>query len=172
MAASLNWILRSLAPHSRDFACGFWASPICTRISTLTTIIGIARTSRSVLRARRLWSRRRRRDAPNSLLFDDGDIFQGTPLGDLAAEAIIADPTAVHPVIAAMNTLDYAVATLGNHDFNYGLEAPGRGYAQARFPVVCCNVRKSDGSPWFPPSIVIERGFVDELGTATSLRLA
>ena len=56
-----------------------------------------------------------------------------------------------------MNRLDYAVATLGNHEFNYGLEALERAYAQARFPVVCCNVRKSDGSPWFPPSIVIER---------------
>lgn len=126
--------------------------------------VGLARAASLVAEARR--------EAPNCLLFDDGDVLQGTPLGDLAAEAIIADPTAVHPVIAAMSTLDYAVATLGNHDFSYGLEAPGRGYAQARFPVVCCNVRKSDGSPWFPPSIVIERGFVDELGTATSLRLA
>ena len=67
-----------------------------------------------------------------------------------------------------MNTLDYAVATLGNHDFNYGLEALERAYAQARFPVVCCNVRKSDGSPWFPPSIVIEREFVDESGAPQS----
>jgi 2',3'-cyclic-nucleotide 2'-phosphodiesterase / 3'-nucleotidase len=105
-------------------------------------------------------------------LFDDGDILQGTPLGDLAAEAIIADHRAVHPVIAAMNTLDYAVvATLGNHDFNYGLEALERAYAQARFPVVCCNVRKSDGTPWFPPSIVIERTFVDESGTARRLKV-
>ena len=70
-----------------------------------------------------------------------------------------------------MNTLDYAVATLGNHDFNYGLEALRRAYAQARFPVVCCNVRKSDGSSWFPPSIVIERTFVDESGTARRLKL-
>ncbi|HZZ21618.1 MAG TPA: bifunctional 2',3'-cyclic-nucleotide 2'-phosphodiesterase/3'-nucleotidase, partial [Roseiarcus sp.] len=84
---------------------------------------------------------------------------------------IIADPKAVHPVIAAMNGLDYAVATLGNHDFNYGLVALGRAYAQARFPVVCCNVRKSDGSPWFPPSIVIERTFVDESRTARRLKL-
>jgi 2',3'-cyclic-nucleotide 2'-phosphodiesterase/3'-nucleotidase len=104
-------------------------------------------------------------------LFDDGDILQGTPLGDLAAEAIIADHRAVHPVIAAMNTLDYAVATLGNHDFNYGLEALERVYAQARFPVVCCNVRKSDGTPWFPPSIVIGRTFVDESGTARRLKV-
>jgi 2',3'-cyclic-nucleotide 2'-phosphodiesterase/3'-nucleotidase len=125
--------------------------------------VGLARAASLVAEARR--------EAPNCLLFDDGDILQGTPLGDLAAEAIIADPTAVHPVIAAMNTLDYAVATLGNHDFNYGLEALERAYAQARFPVVCCNVRKSDGSPWFPPSIVIERVFVDEFGAAHRLKV-
>ena len=125
--------------------------------------VGLARAASLVAEARR--------EAPNCLLFDDGDILQGTPLGDLAAEAIIADPKAVHPVIAAMNTLDYAVATLGNHDFNYGLEALRRAYAQARFPVVCCNVRKSDGSSWFPPSIVIERTFVDESGTARRLKL-
>src|SRR5580700_666278 len=77
--------------------------------------VGLARAASLVAEARR--------EVPNCLLFDDGDILQGTPLGDLAAEAIIADPKAVHPVIAAMNTLGYAVATLGNHDFNYGLEA-------------------------------------------------
>ena len=125
--------------------------------------VGLARVASLVAEARA--------EATNCLLFDDGDILQGTPLGDLAAEAIIADPKAVHPVIAAMNTLDYAVATLGNHDFNYGLEALRRAYAQARFPVVCCNVRKSDGSSWFPPSIVIERAFTDESGTARQLKL-
>jgi 2',3'-cyclic-nucleotide 2'-phosphodiesterase/3'-nucleotidase len=125
--------------------------------------VGLARVASLVAEARA--------EAPNSLLFDDGDILQGTPLGDLAAEAVIADPEAVHPVIAAMNRLDYAVAALGNHDFNYGLEALERAFAQARFPVVCCNVRKGDGSPWFPPSIVIERAFVDESGAAHRLKV-
>src|SRR5277367_2685907 len=125
--------------------------------------VGLARVASLIAEARS--------EAPNCLLFDNGDILQGTPLGDLAAQAIIADRGAVHPVIAAMNTLDYAVATLGNHDFNYGLEALERAYAQARFPVVCCNVCKSDGSPWFPPSVVIERAFVDASGTPRRLKV-
>jgi 2',3'-cyclic-nucleotide 2'-phosphodiesterase / 3'-nucleotidase len=125
--------------------------------------VGLARAASLVAKARS--------EAPNCLLFDNGDSLQGTPLGDLAAEAMIADPGAVHPVIAAMNTLDFAVATLGNHDFNYGLEALERAYAQARFPVVCCNVRKSDGSPWFRPSIVVERSLVDESGMAHRLKV-
>src|SRR3984885_13099681 len=125
--------------------------------------VGLARAASLVAQARS--------EAPNCLLFDNGDILQGTPLGDLVAEAIAADPSAIHPVIAAMNTLDYAVATLGNHDFNYGLEALERAYAQARFPVVCCNVRKSDGSPWFPPSVVIERAFIDTSGTPRRIKV-
>jgi 2',3'-cyclic-nucleotide 2'-phosphodiesterase / 3'-nucleotidase len=125
--------------------------------------VGLARAAWLVAEARR--------EAPNCLLFDNGDILQGTPLADLAAEAIIADPGAAHPVIAAMNALDYAVAALGNHDFNCGLEALERAYAQARFPVVCCNVRKNDGSPWFPPSIVIERTLVDESGAARRVKV-
>ncbi len=125
--------------------------------------VGLARAASLIAKARS--------EAPNCLLFDNGDILQGTPLGDLAAETTATDPKAIHPVIAAMNTLDYAVATLGNHDFNYGLEVLERAYAQSRFPVVSCNVRKSDGSPWFPPSIVIERAFVDESGAPQSLKV-
>ncbi len=125
--------------------------------------VGLARAASLVRQARR--------EAPNCLLFDNGDILQGTPLGDFAAEATLADPSAIHPVIAAMNALDYAVAALGNHDFNYGLEALERAYAQARFPVVCCNVCKSDGSPWFPPSVMIERPFIDTSGTPRRLKV-
>ena len=125
--------------------------------------VGLARAASLIATARS--------EAPNCLLFDNGDSLQGAPLGDLAAQAIIADPGARHPVIAAMNTLDYAAATVGNHDFNYGLEALESAYAQARFPVVCCNVRKIDGSPWLPPSVVIERAFVDESGTPRRLKL-
>ena len=126
--------------------------------------VGLARAASLIAEARS--------EAPNCLLFDNGDILQGTPLGDLAARSDQRRTrSAIHPVIAAMNTLDYAAATLGNHDFNYGLEALERAYAQARFPVVCCNVRKSDGSPWFPPSIVIERAFVDESGTPQRLKV-
>ena len=125
--------------------------------------VGLARAASLIAQARS--------ECPNCLLFDNGDILQGTPLGDFAAAAIIRDPAAIHPVIAAMNRLDYAVATLGNHEFNYGLEALERAYAQARFPVVCCNVVKSDGSPWFPHSIVIERDFIDESGATSQLRV-
>ena len=125
--------------------------------------VGLARTAELISEARR--------ELLNSLLFDNGDILQGTPLGDWAAEKMARDPTARHPVIVAMNALDYAAATLGNHDFDYGLEILERAYAAAEFPVVCCNVRRVDGKPWFPPSIVVERSFADAAGTTRVLKV-
>jgi 2',3'-cyclic-nucleotide 2'-phosphodiesterase / 3'-nucleotidase len=125
--------------------------------------VGLARAASLIAKARS--------ERANCLLFDNGDILQGTPLGDFAAAALIKDPTAIHPVIAAMNGLGYVAATLGNHEFNYGLEALERAYAQARFPVVCCNVLRTDGAPWFPPSIVIERDFAGESGTTRRLKV-
>ena len=112
-----------------------------------------------------------RAEALNCLLFDNGDILQGAPLGDFAAETMTKNKTAGHPVIAAMNALDYAAATLGNHDFNYGVEILQRAYAGARFPVVCCNIRREDFRPWFPPWIVIDRPFADESGVPRRLRV-
>jgi 2',3'-cyclic-nucleotide 2'-phosphodiesterase / 3'-nucleotidase len=112
-----------------------------------------------------------RREAPNCLLFDNGDILQGTPLGDYAAQSMTMDLTVVHPVIEAMNVLDYAAATLGNHEFNYGLDILERAYRSARFPVVCTNIQRMDGRPWFPSSIVIERLFLNDAGKTLRLRI-
>ena len=112
-----------------------------------------------------------RRESPNCLLFDNGDILQGAPLGDFAAEEMARDGTAPHPVIVAMNGLDYAAATLGNHEFNYGLDILERAYSAAHFPVTCCNLRRADGRPWFPPSLIIERSFADDGGVTRSLKV-
>ena len=70
-----------------------------------------------------------------------------------------------------MNVLDYAAATVGNHEFNYGLDVLERAYGSARFPVVCTNIQRLDGGLWFPPSVVIERLFVDDSGASCRLRL-
>ncbi|HKN30773.1 MAG TPA: bifunctional 2',3'-cyclic-nucleotide 2'-phosphodiesterase/3'-nucleotidase [Roseiarcus sp.] len=125
--------------------------------------VGLARTAGLMGEARR--------ESQNSLLLDNGDILQGTPLGDWAAAEMANDGSARHPVIVAMNALDYAAATLGNHEFNYGLDILERAYAAAEFPVACCNMRRLDGKPWFPPSIVVERSFADVGGTTWALKV-
>src|SRR5690606_2854366 len=59
-----------------------------------------------------------RAGAPGALLLDNGDFLQGSALADLAAQG---RRRRSHPVIGAMNALAYDAATLGNHEFNYGL---------------------------------------------------
>lgn len=46
----------------------------------------------------------------------------------------------MHPVIQAMNTVGFDASTLGNHEFNYGLEFLTKSLAGADFPVVSANV--------------------------------
>jgi 2',3'-cyclic-nucleotide 2'-phosphodiesterase/3'-nucleotidase len=89
---------------------------------------------------------------PCTLLVDDGDTIQGTPLGTYYATL---DQTARHPMAVAMNALGYDAMTAGNHEFNYGLGTLGRFQNDARFPVLSANVRKrSDGSPAFTPYLL------------------
>ncbi len=124
---------------------------------------GLAQTASLIAEARR--------ESPNCLLFDNGDTLQGTPLGDLAAAELANNIIARHPVIAAMNALDFAAATLGNHEFNYGLDVLEKAYAYAKFPVACCNVRRVDGKMWFPRSVVLEPTFADDGGTARAMKV-
>ena len=48
-------------------------------------------------------------------------------------------------MLAAMNALPYACGTLGNHEFNYGLDFLDNGLAKAEFPLVCANVERVGG---------------------------
>jgi 2',3'-cyclic-nucleotide 2'-phosphodiesterase / 3'-nucleotidase len=48
----------------------------------------------------------------------------------------------MHPVIEAMNTLGFEASTLGNHEFNYGLDFLFNTIQGANFPVVSTNFAK------------------------------
>ena len=114
--------------------------------------------------------------AANCLLLDNGDFLQGTPLTDLTAQENQGwtDP---HPVVTAMNHLGYDAGTLGNHEFNFGLDWLIRTLAQARFPLTCCNVvtrrgkRPSDDTTLLPPYLMLSRQMRDAIGGAHTLRI-
>jgi 2',3'-cyclic-nucleotide 2'-phosphodiesterase/3'-nucleotidase len=112
-----------------------------------------------------------RASAPNTLLFDNGDILQGNPLGDFVAEKSSRSATWVHPMFRAMNRLSYDVATVGNHEFNYGLGFLEQSLRGAAFPFVCANLARADGSVFLPPYHVIERVVIDEDGVKWPLRV-
>lgn len=125
--------------------------------------VGLAKTASLIAAARG--------EAPNSLLFDNGDVIQGTPLGDYAAREMAARRLATHPMIAAMNEMDYVAGALGNHEFNYGLELVEAVVASAKFPILSCNILRPDGAFYFKPWVVIERAFKDDGGVSHNLRI-
>lgn len=107
----------------------------------------------------------------NSLLFDNGDFLQGSSLGDYIAYKKGLKAGDTHPMLAAMNTLPYLCGTLGNHEFNYGLEFLENGIAKADFPLVCANVEHVGGGPLLDPWRLFEQSLEDEAGNRRVLRI-
>lgn len=111
-----------------------------------------------------------RAQAPNALLFDNGDLLQGSPLGDYVAQNGLA-PGATHPVFRAMNRMGYDAATPGNHEFNFGLEFLERALAGAAFPYVNANIERADGAAFLPPFHILTRELLDDGGVSRKLRI-
>ncbi|MFV8798997.1 bifunctional 2',3'-cyclic-nucleotide 2'-phosphodiesterase/3'-nucleotidase, partial [Yersinia sp. LJYL362] len=112
-----------------------------------------------------------RQQATNSVLVDNGDLIQGSPLGDyMAAKGLKAGE--IHPVYKAMNTLDYAVGNIGNHEFNYGLDYLKKSLAGAKFPYVNANVIDvKTGKPLFQPYLIVDTPVKDRDGKSHNLRI-
>lgn len=125
-----------------------------------------------------------RAEQPNTLLFDNGDLIQGSALGDWVAEQgpeYLAQH--VHPVIAALNYLQYDAANLGNHEFNFGLEFLQKSIAGANFPYVnasvflAANQRQSGmrtegwSQPLVSPYVILERKFIDQYGHKQTIHI-
>ena len=66
------------------------------------------------------------------LLIDSGDRITGNAFVDDA-------PQPGMPMVELMNSIGYDVVTLGNHEFDFGLENMARLFSMATFPVVCAN---------------------------------
>ncbi len=124
--------------------------------------VGLARLAGAIAQARA--------EVPNLVLVDNGDTLQGTPLAD-AAVAEIVPSGRMHPMIAAMNALRFDAATMGNHDFDFGLPHLEAVLAGAAFPVVCANADHTDGSSFFPRSCLLDREVVDGSGRSHAIKI-
>lgn len=71
-----------------------------------------------------------RKENKNVLLFDAGDFLQGTPYFNLFKGVVETE---------AMNMMRYDAVTLGNHEFDYGLEALEKVVRRAKFPIISSN---------------------------------
>ncbi|WP_439120721.1 bifunctional 2',3'-cyclic-nucleotide 2'-phosphodiesterase/3'-nucleotidase [Marivita sp.] len=118
-----------------------------------------------------------RSEATNSLLLDNGDFLQGNPMGDYIAYERGMKEGDMHPIITAMNVLGFDGSTLGNHEFNYGLDFLMKALAGADFPVVSANVVKTAGaSPredttLVPPYVILDREITDGGGNTHPIRI-
>ena len=98
-----------------------------------------------------------RAENPNTILVDTGDTIQGTIMTD----DLYSKDTANHPVPAAMNYMGYDAWTLGNHEFNFGVDTLKSILAQAEMPVLAANIKNADGSYFTGAGYtIVERGGV------------
>ena len=118
-----------------------------------------------------------RSEARNTLLFDNGDLLQGSPLGDFIARVKPLAPGEVHPAVKALNTLRFDAAAVGNHEFNFGLPFLRQAIAGAQFPFLSANIVVDEtgpaeqARPAFTPYVLLERRFVDEAGQPHTLKV-
>ncbi|WP_108459946.1 bifunctional 2',3'-cyclic-nucleotide 2'-phosphodiesterase/3'-nucleotidase [Devosia naphthalenivorans] len=131
--------------------------------------MGLARTA-SLIEALRA-------EAGNSMLLDNGDIIQGNPMGDYIAYEKGLEGN-VHPIIAAMNTLGYEAATLGNHEFNYGLEYLDKALGGAEFPFVSANLVRGElaaeplsDDTYIQPYLIVEKELTDGSGATKTIKV-
>ncbi len=131
--------------------------------------VGLARTAAHIAEIRA--------EATNSVLLDNGDFLQGNPMGDYIAYERGMKDGDMHPVIAAMNTVGFDASTLGNHEFNYGLDFLMKSLAGADFPIVTANVVKEQGADptkdttLIPPYVIVDRELTDGAGQTHPIRI-
>ena len=76
-----------------------------------------------------------REENPDTLLFDAGDMFQGTPYFNYFGGELM---------FSLMSEIGYDAGTIGNHEFDNGLEGILSPLPQAKFPLVSSNYDFSD----------------------------
>ena len=135
-----------------------------------TDSFGLAKTATLIKAARA--------EAGNAMLFDNGDLLQGNPLGDYVAKVRPFRKSGTHPAYKVMNQLGYDAANIGNHEFNFGLPFLRRAIAGANFPYVNANVYQQSSSAdgenakhAFTPYVILKRRFIDNRGKRQRLNV-
>ncbi len=96
------------------------------------------------------WIEKQRETTPDLLLLDGGDFSQGSLYYTLYKGEV---------EVTLMNAMHYDAATIGNHEFDYGMENLARLCKLAEFPIVCSNYH-FEGTPCeglVKPYIIKER---------------
>ncbi|RSI08802.1 bifunctional 2',3'-cyclic-nucleotide 2'-phosphodiesterase/3'-nucleotidase [Streptococcus sanguinis] len=126
--------------------------------------LGLAKTAVLIEKAKK--------ENPNVLLVDNGDTIQGTPLGTYKAIVDPVEKGEQHPMYAALQALGFEAGTLGNHEFNYGLDYLNHVIETAGLPIVNANVLDpATGKFIYQPYKIIEKTFTDTQGRLTTVKI-
>lgn len=82
-----------------------------------------------------------------TLVFDSGDSFQGLPISNSSKGEDMA---------AVMNAVGFDAMTVGNHEFDFGLDQLRRLSKQINFPIITSNVYVN-GVRLFQPSTIVDK---------------
>jgi 2',3'-cyclic-nucleotide 2'-phosphodiesterase/3'-nucleotidase len=95
-----------------------------------------------------------RKENPNVMLIDSGDTIQGTPL-EYYHNKKNNEPR--DPMMLAMSALNYDSMTVGNHEYNFGLQVLEKARREASFPWLSANTYdKGTDKTHYTPYIVKE----------------
>ena len=108
--------------------------------------VGIAKVATLVKEARK--------NDPDLILVDSGDTIQGTPLEYFHNKR---NNTPADPMMLAMSALHYDSMTVGNHEYNFGLNVLDKARTEAKFPWLSANTyNKGTSTTHYQPYIVKE----------------
>ncbi|WP_157981207.1 bifunctional 2',3'-cyclic-nucleotide 2'-phosphodiesterase/3'-nucleotidase [Aliidiomarina iranensis] len=125
-----------------------------------------------------------RAEQPNNFLVDNGDLIQGSALGDwVAGQGAEYVAENMHPIMRALNYLEYDVGNMGNHEFNYGLEFLQATVAGANFPYISANVFSANSpseagkvtsgwdNPMYEPYVILSKSMQDQYGNDHEIKV-
>ena len=109
----------------------------------------------------------------NSLVVDNGDTIEGTPLANFFAKKNPVKPGTQYPVYKALEELGFDATTIGNHELNYGLDFIKQITNDNKsMATVCANVNDAKtGKPVFDPYKIIEEKVIDSNGEERTLKI-
>ncbi len=122
-----------------------------------------------------------RAEAANSILLDNGDFLHGSAMGESLAQSHLRRrvPRRSHPLIAAMRALGYDAVTLGNHDFDMGVDYLGEVLRDAPFLTIASNLSLAGASgadgprplPFTRPFAILDHVVTDRARVPHTLRI-
>lgn len=110
-------------------------------------------------------------EVKNSVLVDNGDLIQGSPMADYVVSKGLEDGD-IHPAYKVMNELGYTVGNFGNHEFNFGLDYLKKSLAGAKFPYINANIYDATtGKPYFKQYLIVDTPVVDRDGNKQVIKI-